>query len=137
MTTISFTGTRKGMNEIQKELFSQILDEISPSKFVHGDCVGADEDAHNIVVNKGIDDIAKRPCTFDNMRAFTKEGVCVAKPEYALDRNKKIVDDGELLIATPGENKEVMRSGTWSTIRYAKKVNKPVIIIYPNGTVET
>jgi hypothetical protein len=133
---LSFTGTRKGMNEVQKELFQQLVDEINPKVFVHGDCDGADEDAHNIIVSKGNIEIHKRPCTFDNQRAFTKEGTCVAEPEYALDRNKKIVDDGEILIATPGENKEVLRSGTWSTIRYASKTNKPVVIIYPNGKVE-
>ena len=28
------------------------------------------------------------------------------------------------------------RSGTWSTIRYAKKVDKPVKIVYPDGTIK-
>ena len=56
-------------------------------------------------------------------------------PKDYLDRNHDIVDQTDLLIATPKENTEVLRSGTWATIRYAKKINKPTWIIETNGNI--
>jgi len=50
-----------------------------------------------------------------------------------LTRNHDIVDCTELLIACPKSMKEELRSGTWATVRYARKLERPVIIIYPNG----
>jgi hypothetical protein len=51
-----------------------------------------------------------------------------------LDRNKMMVDDCEALIATPRLMVEELRSGTWSTIRYARKCRKPVHIVWPDGS---
>ena len=41
-----------------------------------------------------------------------------------LERNRNIVDNTTMLVAFPNNNKELLKSGTWSTIRYAKKRNK-------------
>ena len=133
---VSFTGTRLGMNSVQKQLFTKIIGELGATEFYHGDCVGADADAHKIVVATKQDiSVKKRPCNIDSQRAFTTEGECIADPEPPLVRNKKIVDDGEILVAIPGGQFEEIRSGTWSTVRYAKKNQKPIIIIWPNGHV--
>ena len=51
-----------------------------------------------------------------------------------LVRNHKIVGAVHLLIATPKTDKEELRSGTWATIRYAKKVRLSTCIVYPDGT---
>lgn len=133
---VSFTGTRKGMNEEQKTLFEEILKELKAHALFHGDCIGADNDAH-VIANALNIEILKRPCVLLDQRAHTKEGICIAEPEQPLDRNKKLVDDGEILVATPAGMDEEQRSGTWSTIRYARKVEKPIIIIFPNGHVLT
>lgn len=133
---VSFTGTRKGMNETQMSLFAGILEQLGVTEFYHGDCIGADENAHDLVVASGADiEIKKRPCNIESQRAFTKEGTCIAEPEAPLDRNKKLVDDSETLVAIPGEQFEELRSGTWATIRYAKRNQVPVIIIWPNGHI--
>ena len=50
-----------------------------------------------------------------------------------LDRNKDIVDETNILMACPNKAEEVQRSGTWSTVRYARKVGKAVLIVYPSG----
>jgi len=39
------------------------------------------------------------------------------------------------MIATPGEVDEQLRSGTWSTVRFARKQGKPVHVILPDGRV--
>jgi hypothetical protein len=63
-------------------------------------------------------------------RAF-KEGDEIRKEKTYLQRNKDIVDETTLLVATP-KGDEVRRSGTWMTIRYFRKVKGTVPkIIYP------
>lgn len=39
------------------------------------------------------------------------------------------------MIATPSSKEEELRSGTWSTVRYARKLRRPVTLIYPDGSV--
>jgi hypothetical protein len=56
--------------------------------------------------------------------------------EDYLPRNKNIVRATASLIATPFEFVEILRSGTWSTVRFARKLGKPVFLILPGGTVE-
>jgi len=46
---IGFTGTRDGMTQHQKEQFVLAMQDLSPSEFHHGDCKGADAEAHDIV----------------------------------------------------------------------------------------
>ena len=40
-----------------------------------------------------------------------------------------------MMIAAPSEAEEQRRSGTWSTVRFARKQGKPVFVISPDGTV--
>lgn len=42
-----------------------------------------------------------------------------------------------MLIAFPPSKEEITRSGTWSTIRYARKCHKSLIIVYPDGQTIT
>lgn len=131
---VSFTGTRKGMTKEQKSLFREILLKSKASLFVHGDCVGADADAHYIALELGIE-IHKRPSNHKS-RAFCKEGKEIALPEDPLKRNPKIIDDGDILVACPGMLEEELRSGTWAAIRYARKIQRPISILWPDGTIE-
>lgn len=52
-----------------------------------------------------------------------------------LERNHRIVDDTDVLIAAPLTSYEQLRSGTWSTVRFAAKRWKPGLVVYPNGLV--
>lgn len=51
-----------------------------------------------------------------------------------LIRNQVIVEATDVLIAMPN-GEEKLRSGTWSTIRYAKRAGKKVYILMPDGTI--
>lgn len=51
-----------------------------------------------------------------------------------LTRNKDIVNSVDVLYALP-EGPEKIRSGTWSTIRYARKLKKEICIISPDGGI--
>jgi hypothetical protein len=41
-----------------------------------------------------------------------------------------------MLIALSITFREVVRSGTWSTIRYARKRSKPITVILPDGSLQ-
>jgi hypothetical protein len=132
---IAFTGSRQGMTPEQKITFSRLLYEVGAQLLIHGDCIGADADAHGLAMEAGAE-VWKRPCNIETQRAFSEGGEIVAKPEDPLSRNKKIVDDGEQLIACPASFQEELRSGTWSTIRYAKRNNCMITIIWPDGRTD-
>lgn len=129
---IGFTGTREGMSKSQKKLFKESILIINEKErideFHHGDCIGADSEAHDLIREHLPDvKIVVHPPKESTLRAF-RLGI-IRTPKPYLDRNKDIVNEIDLLIASPKELDEVKRSGTWSTIRYAKKNFKPVIIL--------
>lgn len=155
-TNIGFTGTQSGMTDFQKSWLLKFLEENKCVQFEHGDCIGSDAQAHAIAAkyfldqNEGTYKItihpptneAKRakigPCKLGNNTHLSLE-VVVLTPEAYLQRNKSIVDNTDMLIACPKETQMTMRSGTWSTIRYAwakaKLTGKKVIVIPPNGKI--
>lgn len=133
---IGFTGTQEGMTEKQIDAISVFLLDYEVQEFHHGDCVGADNDAHIITrIQAPAAKIVVHPPLNESKRAFCRaDAVLPAKPY--LDRNHDIVDAVEVMFATPKEKVEQVRSGTWATIRYARKQGKPLYIVYPDGTVE-
>lgn len=118
----------------QRNTVRQILSGIGPVVLHHGDCVGADAVAHRIARDlhhkihghPPIRSTYRANCTFD----WEEE------PKDYLVRNRDIVNATTLLIAIPDGYKETLRSGTWSTVRYAKSLKRRIMIVYPNGTVE-
>lgn len=139
---IGFTGTRDGIREEHEKLIVGILDKYSKDSVIvlHGDCVGSDTQFHDICMRYRAKDSSVR------MRIYiyppTNKTMCgnnainiengdmrmTARPY--LDRNKDIVNNSTVLIACP-KNKEIeeWRSGTWSTVRYARKTGVDVILI--------
>lgn len=129
-----FTGTRAGMNQKQKDLVKVFLKMHVPEAVAHGDCEGADEDFDDICARLGI----VRYCFPSNMsekRAFT-DAIPFQIPKPPLERNHDIVDYSDELFACPKEMHEIRRSGTWATIRYARKVGKRLYIFYRDGSHE-
>lgn len=131
---IGFTGTQQGMTKEQKEFLKYILSKTAEvykyGEFHHGDCIRADAEAHDIA-EKYFECVIHPPDIMAK-RAF-KKAKQIRTPKPYLYRNRDIVDECNELIATPKEVDEQKRSGTWSTIRYARKMKKRVTIIYPNG----
>lgn len=126
---IGFTGTQIGMSLNQKEQFVLKLYELNPSEFHHGDCIGADAEAHDIVREFFPEiKIIGHPPNISTKRAFKECNEYRSLLPY-LERNHNIVDDTDFLIGAPKEDTEVLRSGTWATIRYSKKLNKSQLIL--------
>jgi hypothetical protein len=128
-----FTGTRSGLNDSQKKSIIELLQKNTNNGQIeihHGDCVGADKDFHDLCVslsNKINIKIIIHPPTDNKLRAYCKSDFIEKEKEY-LQRNKDIVNNSDILIACPFSSEEQLRSGTWSTIRYAKKLNKTVLM---------
>jgi hypothetical protein len=120
------------MSEKQKSAFRNLLKTIRASHLHHGDCIGADKDAHDIAKELGLK-IELHPPSKADLRAYCEADV-VHDPEPYLQRNKKIVDHTKILVATPKTAVEEIKSGTWSTIRYAlKQEQHAVVVISPDG----
>jgi len=129
--SVGFTGTQVGMNINQRIIVDAFLRRLKPTEVHHGDCIGADTDFHNIC--KALNtNIIIHPPIIETKRGFNYSEF-IHHPKDYLVRNHDIVDASDWLFATPKENEEVLRSGTWATIRYAKKhlQKQRVIIIKP------
>lgn len=137
--SVGFTGTEQEISTIQGAALLKLLTQLRASEhaetFHHGDCIGADEMAHQLATSLGFRTIIHPP-TNPKKRAF-----CIGdeiRPAFDyLVRNCHIVNDSDLLLATPKYEVEELRSGTWSTVRYARKLQRPIYIIMPDGRVET
>lgn len=144
---IGFTGTRETVTSIQElggiNALKQIRTEVvllekrtPPIIFHHGDCVGADELFHVIAVDLGFKTHIHPPVDSSN-RAFCK-GDFTSLPLHYMSRNRALVQACAWLIATPLTERMPRGTrigGTWSTIRYARKLLPTVniFIIGPSG----
>jgi len=132
MFKLGMTGSSEIITEEQVEAFLEWFQEKTFREFHHGDCVVADETICNLV--KSTLFIVCHPPINSSKRAFCEADVMLPEKPY-LERNRNIVDAVEILIAFP-DGPERIRSGTWSTIRYARKTNVPDILFWPDGTIE-
>ncbi len=121
---IGFTGTREGMTQHQKEQFVLKMFELLPTEFHHGDCEGADAEAHDIVREflPKVKIVVYPPLSF--RRRAMKQGDVTMEPEAYIKRDYRIVDSVDFIIGAPKTDTEQIRSGSWTTIRYARKTNK-------------
>lgn len=133
---IGFTGTKKGMTHEQQLVVTFLLTWLGepPLEFHHGDCVGADAQAATAAHSLGLR-IVQHPPSSDSRRAFTPADE-VRDPAPYLVRNHNIVKSVDVMIATPKESVEVLRSGTWSTIRFARKYDTRTLIVHPTGRMK-
>ena len=133
---IGFTGTRHGMTVDQQDAFYLMFESTfdKAKEFHHGDCNGSDEEAHKICRTGLNVKVVIHPPSYNKFRANCK-GDIVLQPQPYIDRNHNIVDATDVLVATP-DTPEKLHSGTWATIRYARKQNKDIYIIKPSGKIE-
>jgi hypothetical protein len=130
-----FTGTQKGMTVGQVRKLKELLESEGVSELHHGDCIGADARADSIAHELNIDVVIHPPTKADK-RAYCEGYKKIHEPKEYLVRNKDIVNDSRILFATPGEPSMVLRSGTWSTVRFGIKSKRKVFVIKPDGEVD-
>lgn len=135
---IGFTGTQRGMRPEQDRTVNLLLQLIASGQeqdwFIHGGCVGGDEEAHIIACAWGW--LTEVYWSDHPLKRANLTGTREHAPQPPLVRNPQIVEGCDILLAAPNEFEEVVRSGTWSTIRYAGKVGRTTLIVWPDGNIE-
>lgn len=132
---IGFTGTREGCTRQQLESLRMYFEAMG-AKFPnlelhHGDCLGADTDAHKLFRELFPNNtIIIYPPKSDYMRGFNQGTRMRVQKDY-LERDRDIVDNTDVLVACPKSDQEERRSGTWYTIRYARKLQRGISYIFP------
>lgn len=121
---IGFTGTREGCSEEQLSTLKKIMEKApKDAKCNHGDCVGADKDFGRL-------------CESLDLEIVTYPG----SPGSYLKRNREIVENSQVMIACPLDNKLQRheqywkKGGTWYTAQHARSKAKPLILIWRDGT---
>lgn len=133
---VGFTGTRAQLTGAQR---SSLTDELVSLKtkgyrtLHHGDCQGADAVAGEIAYMMGFWVVTHPPVKPD-VRAFSSYINEEREPKDYLDRDRDIVDESYFILATPSDYHEVVRSGTWYTVRYARRQGKLGLIVFPDGS---
>ena len=136
---IGFTGTNRGLTNFQRNEIYRLLVELKATEFHHGDCVGADLIAHKIALSLHIS-IVVHPPENTEFRAYSSYIIAPLDLVTTLDtddyilRNHAIVDAADIMLATPKGNEPEIRSGTWATIRYARRFGNSIYIIFPKRT---
>lgn len=128
---VGFTGTQRGMTEAQWATLWHLLVARAPGDFHEGDCIGSDAQAAHGARLAGFRIIGHPPGNPTKRAHFSADEW--RKPLPYLVRNHNIVDASEEMLATPSEFEEQLRSGAWTTIRYARKVGRRVAVILPDG----
>jgi hypothetical protein len=156
-----FTGTRHGMTPAQRLSFEAVMESRRPDQFMHGACVGADEQA-TLIANQmkqrpyimaypgyyaNVNKRAEQAADNSSLRERSQESMRVSdmkmEPQSMFMRNRHLVLSSDELVACPWQGKELEplpgqeKGGTWYTIRYAERIGRTVHIIWPNGDVET
>jgi len=129
---LGVTGSRRGATRKQQRVLESLIRNLVSTELHHGDCVGVDAIAHDAAVANGIK-VVIHPPTNSKQRAFCKAAAMLPMKPYA-QRNADIVKSIDWLIAVPSQDAEVLRSGTWQTIRMARRLGKRIIIIRSDGS---
>jgi hypothetical protein len=136
---IGFTGTREGMTESQKQQLLLEITKVLQTKPIfahHGVCKGADGEFHEICLQLYVL-IYGHPSNLPNTQAKCENFYVLLPAKDPLERNKDIIDPSSIVFVCPKSEKEEFRgSGTWAAYRYAKKLNKKIVVIYPDGNIQ-
>jgi hypothetical protein len=150
---LGFTGTRDGMTEAQKQAITLYLRDRHITAHYNGACHGADQDMFWLMMNYSIalnDSVVMELCPGDTeqyawcitTRSLIEEKtgfngtINIHKPQVYQLRNRVIVSRSDHLLAAPGSDHETLRSGTWATVRIARRQKVGRTIAWPDGRLE-
>lgn len=131
---LGITGTRKGITQAQFDVFHKMIEEDSCISHLHqGDCMGADYNLTCMFLMMHYARIVRHPPINRGTQANGEFHETRERKTY-LERDKDIVNESDYLWAAP-KGEEIVRSGTWTTVRYARKKGIPITIVMPNGDI--
>jgi hypothetical protein len=131
---VAVTGTRKGPTIEQVMFFEGAARRID--RLHHGMCVGVDARMHQVAVSADVGEIVGHP-GFPRGHPLRMADVTgfstICRVEEPLDRNVRMVDSVDLVLAFPHGAEEQAGGGTWFTIRHARRVGVEVFVVRPDG----
>ena len=152
---LTFTGTRAGTTPAQLLAVFNLISADLPERFLHGGAPGADEEIDGLVAplywEHGTGEqrllgvimpIQVFPADAERQAYWLQQKEYSAirdvyQPQDPLKRDRIMARLCDRLIACPKEQtSEVLRSGTWATVRYAREAGKPVTLVRPDGKIE-
>ena len=152
---VGFTGTQDGLTMMQSHNLARYMrdyrEALEPDRALilhHGDCIGADYQAHimayghgwQVELHPGTDGNGESPKRKHSENSEFRHVRAIHEPCPYAERNMDIVLSGMILLACPGGPEKrrsgTRRSGTWATIRAAERMARMVIVFYPDGDIE-
>lgn len=134
---VGFTGTQDGTTSEQHATLCWLVRELEITEWHHGCCIGADAESVEVIQAWAPKArlVAHPPLNRGKIsRLAIADSPIRRAPKPYLTRNRDIVLETDVLLACP-KGPEELRSGTWATVRYARKQGKRIVIIYPDGTI--
>ena len=142
---LTLTATRRGITSAQRAAVPGLL-AAYPTTLLHGGAPGGDEELHELisglrgflVSNCQVEVYpanASRHMFWKDKARFAPFALTVQPPEHPLVRNQIMATRADHVLACPETAHEVLRSGTWTTVRAARRAGHRVTIIEPDGTV--
>lgn len=140
---LGFTGTRNGMTAAQRATVDCLLIfRFNLTEAHHGDCLGADDEFANLCHA-----LTPRPKIYarpgfsakgyaNDLRANNPHADVTHPEKTHFARNRDIVDVCDVLLVVPVASIPQTSGGTWYSFGYAKKKKKPIVVVWPDGTVE-
>jgi hypothetical protein len=142
MTVVSVSGTRLGWTPEQRRTFEALVGALpaGPHTLHHGDCVGVDLQCHDLWsdILLPICWVVVHPPLDERYRAHAGgRHVMVLSPKEYRARDADLARACDVLWAFPeGPEHNYPRSGTWMTVRMARRAGVPVVVVRPDGGVE-
>lgn len=136
---LGVTGSQLGASTAQLHTFkSWVLENWDKIEAVHnGCCVGWDTQVAYILHGNGLEELVvwHPPSNSDKQGIFQRDWPMGEwrKPKPYLDRNWDIAKECDVVIGAPRTDEEQIRSGTWATLRYARKLGKEVKVLRRMG----
>lgn len=134
MSGVGFTASRNAPTQPQRSTLIAWVMQRPRGEAHHGDCVGGDEACHATLQYHGWRIVAHPASGVGHLRAYSVGCAEVREPKPPLERNADIVNETDELVALV-DGPERVRSGTWSTVRKARRAGHHVTIIWPDGRV--
>ena len=141
---VGFTGSSRPIPERQRARLRTVLAQLrqdGAEVLHHGDCLNADEAAHDIWTRELGGWVEIHPPSDPSARAFCSRMQHdrvrrVHEPLPYLERNHRVAAAAGVLVAAPARIVEELRSGTWATVRAARRRGCRVILVGPDGGVD-
>ena len=135
------TGTRHGATPFQLASVGWLFSRYEIKTLHDGDAIGVDEQVYylarafkaQIEIHPPANDKYRAFCGFDSDVPNYRDVHHPPKPYH--ERDEDMVDACEALVSVQWKAEEMSRGGTRYTTEYARTLNRPIALVWPNGHI--